>query len=406
MDNPYGKILSVPGAPGFVAAGFVARLAHLMTVLGTVFLVSSVTGSYGLAGLVSAAYALTYSVVSPLLSRRVDRQRQGRVLAVTTVANAASRAGFLAAVQWGGPAWSLVLLSALSGGTMPAIGSLVRARWSHLLHSSPLLHAALAFESVVDEVILVAGPIAVAVLVTGVDPMAGLVLALVCTVAGQTALALQRGTEPPVVEAGLHGRGTALTAPGLPLLMGTFVAVGTAGSIIDLGVVAFTEEHGAKAASGWVLGLLALGSAVAGLWYGARPWSSPPERRLAATLPLFTGGTLLFAVAPGVVFLFPAAVLLGLTMAPALIAGFSAVERYVPRHRLTEGMALVTTSLGIGISLGSATAGKVVDLWGPRATLVWAGCWAAAAALTGLLTARRLRRATPAAEERERARTG
>ncbi|MFD0385405.1 MFS transporter [Streptomyces stramineus] len=337
----------------------------------------------------------------------MDRQRQSRVLAVTTLANAASRAGFLAAVQLDGPAWSLLLLSALSGGTMPAIGSLVRARWSHLLRGSPpLLHAALAFESVVDEVILVAGPIAVAVLVTGVDPMAGLVLALVCTVAGQTALALQRGTEPPVADAGRHAPGTALTAPGLPLLMLTFIAVGAAGSIIDLGVVAFTDEHGAKAASGWVLGLLALGSAVAGLWYGARPWSSPPERRLAATLPLFTGGTLLFAVAPGVAFLFPAAVLLGLTMAPALIAGFSAVERYVPRHRLTEGMALVTTSMGLGISLGSATAGKVVDLWGPRAALGWAGCWAAAAALAGLWTARRLRRATPAADEPEPARTG
>ncbi|MFE0045146.1 MFS transporter [Streptomyces albireticuli] len=406
MGNPYGKILSVAGAPGFVAAGFVARLAHLMTVLGTVFLVSSVTGSYGLAGLVSAAYALTYSVASPLLSRRVDRQRQSRVLAVTTLANAVSRAGFLVAVRLEGPGWSLVLLSALSGGTMPAIGSLVRARWSHLLHGSPLLHAALAFESVVDEVILVAGPIAVAVLVTGVDPVAGLVLALVCTVVGQTALALQRGTEPPVADAGRHGRGTALTTPGLPWLMVTFIAVGTAGSVIDLGVVAFTEEHGAKAASGWVLGLLALGSAVAGLWYGARPWSSPPERRLAATLPLFTGGTLLFAVAPGVAFLFPAAVLLGLTMAPALIAGFSAVERHVPRHRLTEGMALVTTSMGIGISLGSATAGKAVDLWGPRAALGWAGCWAAAAALAGLVTARRLRRATAAAGEREHARTG
>ena len=117
--NPYGQLFAAPGTVEFEVAGFAARMAHLMTVLSVVFFVSAVTGSYGLAGAAAAAYALAYSLASPLFSRLIDRHGQGRVLASLTIANAACRAGFLAAVWLAAPTWGLLAVSALSGATMP-----------------------------------------------------------------------------------------------------------------------------------------------------------------------------------------------------------------------------------------------------------------------------------------------
>ena len=75
MIAAYRRLFAAPGTAAFEAAGFVARMAHLMTVLSVVFLISAVTGSYGLGGAVAAAYAVAYSLASPLLSRLVDRYR-------------------------------------------------------------------------------------------------------------------------------------------------------------------------------------------------------------------------------------------------------------------------------------------------------------------------------------------
>jgi Major Facilitator Superfamily len=395
MANPYGRLFSAPGSAQFEVAGFAARMAHLMTVLGVIFFVPAVTGSYGMAGVAAAGYALAYSLASPQLSRLADQHGQGRLLAPTTAANAASRAGFLAVVWLGAPAWSVLALSAVSGATMPAIGPMIRARWSGLFGGSPLLDAALSFESVVDEAILITAPITVAALASYLNPSAGLIMALLLAAAGSAWLAFQRRTEPPVRRSA-RPAGTALSVPGVPALVLAFIAIGTAQTIIDVGTVAFTSEHRAKPLSGLILALLALGSALSGLWYGTRGWQSPPGQRLTAALCAFTGGTLLFVAAPGTWFLFLAAPLLGFTVAPAMIAGFSIASRSVPEPQLTEGLTWLTASMGIGIALGSAITGGIVDTWGTRPAFTIASCCASASILAAITTAHRPRPASAA----------
>jgi MFS family permease len=189
--------------------------------------------------------------------------------------------------------------------------------------------------------------------------------------------------------------GTVLTAPGfLPLLL-TFVAVGAAQTIIDIAAVAFSAEHGAKALSGLIPAAVALASAISGLWYGPRRWRSAPWGRLLAALALFAGGTLLFVTAGSTWFLFPAAAVLGLGVAPVMIAGFSIVSRSVPSHQLTEGLTWLTAAVGLGISIRSATVGGVVDAWGTRPA---AGCAGAAVLAGGAVTAAG-RRPTPGPEK-------
>ncbi|MEV7228832.1 MFS transporter [Polymorphospora sp. NPDC051019] len=390
MTSPYRGLFALPGAAAFVAAGLAARLAHLTTVLGIVFLVSELSGSYGLGGLVSGAYALAYSLVAPLVGRLADRHRQGPVLMAAAIAITITRTGFLVAAASGAPAWVLVVLSATSGASMPAIGPFVRARWAHLLTGTPRLHAATSFESVVDELLLVIGPIVVSTVVVYLHPAAALILSVPLAAGGSIALALQHRTEPPGAPTGRPASGTAVRTPGLPLLLLTFALVSMVLIVLDVAVVAYARQHDAEALSGWILATIAAGSAVSGLWYGARDWSRPPHRRLAVVLPLLTVGTVPFIAVPATGWLFPAAFTLGLTLAPAFIDGFSIAARAVAVRHRTEGLTWLTTAAGIGISVGSATAGALVDSRGTTAAFALATGCAATAALAGHIASRRL----------------
>jgi hypothetical protein len=57
--DPYGEIFKTPGAKGFAAAGFVARLPVAMSTIGIVAMLSRTHGEYWLAGAVAATFGLT-----------------------------------------------------------------------------------------------------------------------------------------------------------------------------------------------------------------------------------------------------------------------------------------------------------------------------------------------------------
>lgn len=387
MLSQYRAILSYQGALTFVCAGFAIRMAHFTTVLGIVFLVAHSTGSYGSAGVVSGAYALSYSAIAPLLSGIADRRGQTLVLYIAGPATLLTRSAFIVAGTLSAPVWALAVLSAASGASMPATGAFVRARWQRLLGTGPQLNTATSLESVLDEILLIVGPIVVAICATYVNPVAGPMLALPLAVCGLAALALQRKTAPTVTPASRQAGGTALSTPGFPALLVTFALVSGVITTADLGVVAFSQQHHAAALSGLVLAALSGSSAVGGLWYGARQWSRSPLRRLRFILPVMTAGTLPFIAVAGTGWLFVAALLLGVTIAPTLITGYSIVNLTVIPDHLTEGLTWMSTAAGLGICLGSV-AGRIVDAYGTRAAFVAATCVAVAATAVGFVANR------------------
>ena len=170
MLSTYRAILSRPGALAFSSAGVVARLPLSMVGLGIVLLVSSLTGSYGLAGSVTAAYLVANAVFSVVQGRLLDRLGQGRVLVVATWVFALSLTLTAMSVQNEWPRGLTYLAAALSGASLPAVGACVRARWSHVLDSPAQVQTAFALESVLDEVVFMTGPILVTVLATTVAP--------------------------------------------------------------------------------------------------------------------------------------------------------------------------------------------------------------------------------------------
>src|SRR6266566_4804656 len=178
--SQYLRLLRVPGARNFVAAGFVGRMPMSMLGLGIVLLVSAMTGKYGTAGAVAATGAICYAILVPRLGRLTDRFGQARVLRPLTAVFATSAAAFITCALARAPLWTLFVTGGALGGTMPSLGSMVRARWSHLIGSggdSPLLHTAFSFESVADELIFITGPVIVTILATEIHPVTGVVTA-------------------------------------------------------------------------------------------------------------------------------------------------------------------------------------------------------------------------------------
>ncbi len=395
MLTPYRRVLGRPGGLAFSGAGFVARLPISMVGLGCILLVSSRTGSYALAGSVSAALVLASGAAAIVHGRLIDRLGQARVLVPAVLVNSVSLSALIWAVSAGYRSPLLHVLAALAGATMPAVGASVRARWSNLLDSDLEIQTAFAFEAVVDESVFMIGPPLVTLLATVVHPSAGLVAAIVAGVVGTLAFAAQRRTEPPI-RPHRHEDGVRVPMPWpllLPVAVVSFGIGGLFGST-EVATVAFADELGHRGAAGPLLAAWAFGSLLAGVVSGSIAWRVGPATRIRWGILALS---ILMAPMPFVGSLGLMAVLLflaGLAIAPTLIGTVSVVERTVPASRLTEGMTIIHTTMAAGLAPGAALAGVVIDLGGASvAYLVPLGSGllgAAAAFLTRERPARRV----------------
>src|SRR5258708_16746975 len=146
--NPFREVLARPGALGFSAAGFVGRMPMSMFGLGTVLLIAAVTGRYGMAGVVAAAGSVGYAICAPQLAKLTDRLGQQRVLRPQAAVFALSTIAFIACAQLRAPVWVLLSTGALAGASMPSLSSMVRSRWSALVHDPPPLPSSFALGAV------------------------------------------------------------------------------------------------------------------------------------------------------------------------------------------------------------------------------------------------------------------
>jgi len=391
----YLQLLRLPGAARFSVAALIGRMPMSMFGLGTVLLVAASTGRYSLAGLVAGVGSIAYAACAPPLARMTDRFGQRRVLRPLAAVFAATCILFVACAELHSPSWVLIVTGALAGASMPSLGSMVRARWSALLGDSPALHSAFALESVADEMIFVVGPALVTLLATSLPP-AGVLVAMALAVAGTLALAAQRNTEPKpralaTLDSDAPGRIGRLPAPGLVIMAPVYFWLGAQFASIDLSTVDFAQRHGHKPLAGLILGTYAFGSAIGGLWYGSRHWGAPLERRFAITLALTVAGVATFWAQPGLITLDLSALVAGLTISPTLIAGYGLIERQAPPTRRTEAMTWLSSAISVGVALGSAACGHIIDTLGPRWGYGFAALCGAVAITICVLGLRRLR---------------
>lgn len=349
------------------ATGVVARFPMSMMTLGIVILVSSTTGSYGLAGAVSAAYVIGNAAVAIPHGRLADRFGQSRVLLLDSLVFALAVGLLIRSVthDWA-PYWPY-LTAALAGVALPQVGSLVRARWATILDGDPDLHTAFALEAIGDEVVFVAGPTLVTIIATAMAPQSGLIVALALGTFGSVGLALQTGTEPPPsTEAKAAHRGEMPWRRLLIITVGA-AAIGSMFGAMEVGTVAFAEHAGNKIASGYVLTALAVGSLLAGFLAGAHAFRMPLLTRIRVGVALLTLGFVALPFITSLWVLAAAMFLIGFGVAPTMIAVLSFVEVIAPRARLTEAMGLMQSGLAAGIAPGTWGAGVVADAHGGAA---------------------------------------
>ncbi|MFJ1577287.1 MFS transporter [Streptomyces sp. NPDC088182] len=395
MPSSYHAIFAAPGTKGFSAAGLIGRMPLAMMGIGIVTMVSQLTGRYGLAGALSATLAMSAALFGPQISRLVDRHGQGRILRPATLVAVTSVAGLLVCAQQSAPDWTLFVFAA-GAGCVPSLGAMVRARWAAIYRGSPReLHTAYAWESIVDEVCFIFGPIVSIGLSTAWFPEAGPLLAAVFLVVGVVWLTAQRATEPVPQPREQHTGGSALRSPGLRVLVATFVATGAIFGAVDVVTVAFAEERGHKAAASLVLAVYALGSCLAGVVFGLLHFTGPPARRWLVGICVMALSMIPLQLAGNLPFLAVALFVAGLSVAPTMVTTMALVEAHVPRTKLTEGMTWTSTGLAVGVALGSSAGGWVVDAAGAEAGYGVPVAAGAAAAVVAFLGFRRLRGPVP-----------
>ncbi|BCQ63596.1 hypothetical protein PBOI14_53460 [Pseudomonas sp. Boi14] len=271
------------------------------------------------------------------------------------------------------PHWTLFLCAALAG-CMPSMSAMVRARWTELYRGQPQLQTAYALESVLDEVCFIVGPPLSVGLSVGLFPEAGPLAALLMLVLGVSVFVMQKSTEPPVHPHEEGHAGSIIRSVEIRLLLLLMTAMGTIVGVVDVVSVAFAQQQGQPAAASIVLSVYAIGSCLAGIAFGALKLATPLPR-------LFMYGgiataltTLPLLLASNILGLSLAVFVAGLFFSPTLIVAMALVERSVPPAKLTEGLTWLVTGLSIGVALGAAGSGALVDQFGARS-----GFWLALA---------------------------
>jgi len=381
----YSAVLRTPGALQFVIPGIVGRMPMGMLSIAQVMLIVSVTGRYGTAGVVSAAGAVLFAIVTPRMARLADRHGQARVLRPLGTVFVVTTAAFAGCAVRHAPDWALIVTGALCRATMPSLGPMVRARWSQLLAGNEVLDSAFSLEGIADEVIFMAAPVLVVALVTEFRPVSGVLVTLALSVAGVAGLTRHRRSEPPARNVS-RGGGSVLRSPGLRVLIGVHVCLGALFAAVDLATIAFAQEHGASALAGPLLALYGLSSAIAGIWYGARRWRVPHSARLRAALAATALGVGPLAFMPGLVAMAVGIFVAGLGISATLVGSYSIAEQVVGASQRTEGMSWLTTAASVGTAIGASLAGRLVDSQGATAGYLFA--LAAGVSAIAILTVR------------------
>jgi len=360
----YARVLRTPHVLPLMASALVARLPIGIDSLAIVLFLRDRTGSYATAGIVSAAFALGSGAGAPVSGRLVDRFGQRGVLVPLALVHTGALAALVGLALASAPTALLLPAALLAGATIPPISATLRPLWGPMLHDDPdLLPTAYALDSVMIEFVFVFGPLLTAAATVLLSPVAALALAAALLVGGTVAFASSPPSRAwrPDPAAGGHGWLGALRSPGLRTLVAATLPLGFCFGAMEVTLPAFSEAMGSRAWAGVLLSVWSFGSATGGIVYGARAGTLPLARTyvmLAAILPLTF---LPLALAPSI-WVMPALCLVaGVAIAPLLASGNQLVVDVAPAGALTEAYTWPITALVIGLSLGNAVAGVLVE---------------------------------------------
>lgn len=364
-----------------------------MVGISIILAIRALYDSYALAGLVSAAQVISFAICAPILARLVDRFGQMQVMLPAVAVSSAAAVTLIVAIANLAPPTVLLVLASINGATGGSIGALVRARWAYVVHDAAQLQVAYAMEAAFDELVFVLGPVLATLLAASVHPLAGLWVAVGFMVVGSLLFLLQRSTQPPVTKKVKGAKQPSVMRNGaMIVLAATYVFTGALFGSNDLAVVAFADELNLSFMAGIVLASMSLGSLVSALFYGARAWNTPLDRLFMIGIILLALGVSTFIFAPNLWVLIVLMFIAGLAIAPTMTNVNTIVQRITPASRLTEGLTWMSTAMTLGVSLGSAVTGPMIDSHGHRGGFSYTLLFAWLMVVVALLGARVMHR--------------
>lgn len=367
------RLLQTPTVRALSAAAVIARLPFGMGALALVVFVHARTGSFGAAGVVTGAYTLGFALAGPLLGRSVDRRGPIPVMLPASAVTALALIAVVALGENGAGTLTLVVASAVAGAATPPVSGVLRRTWPAVVKPVDL-PAAYLLDSILIEVVFIAGPLLTGLLAAAVSPAAPLLAAAGLGLLGMVvflAVPAVRGLTRAAREH--HTRAGALASPAVRFVAATGIPVGATFGALDVAFPAFGSVHGGTALGGLFGAALAVGSAG-----GAFVFAAFPERlnelrgsylRLAAAQPALSAPLLLAPTAWVMAIL---ALLAGSFAAPMLTLRSRAAQVSMPEGTGTEAFTWLLLAVMIGASASSAIAGPLVASWGWRAGVLLA----------------------------------
>jgi len=364
------------------AVSLLGRLPIGITGLAILLLVQATAGSFALGGLAGGSYVAGLAALAPLLGRKIDRYGPRPVLAACAIAFPSALIALVVAVQQAWPAAVIFAFSAAAGAVFPPITVCMRTYLKRRFADDVLLSAAYSLESVMIELIFIAGPMLVALFVAFASPATAVLFAAACGLCGSLLFlrspALRGWHIEQRTQRGLLGP---LAEPGFALLIAVILAYSTAFGLMEIGITAYATERGQPALAGVLLGLMSAGSAFGGLAYGSRSWGMPLTRQFAGALGLMGIGLAVLTLrwSPWAFTFW--CVVAGIIMAPALIMQAMLVAGTTRPEHSTEAFTWSTCALLSGVGLGLAAGGGLLERFDSRAALGAAAVMAIGAAV-------------------------
>ncbi len=369
--SDYRAVLRTPGALIPVIGAFLARLPIAMVGLSLLLYVQHETGSFAIAGLVSAAVLVGVASGSVIQGRVMDRLGPTRPLLITCALLTLAVTSGVLAIESQAPTPLVVTLAFGIGLTQPMIGSASRALWTHLIAPGSARQAAYAYEAISMEVCFILGPALAGLLIAAPWAGTGVVAGCACMIIGAVSFALA-----PVV------RKQALVSPEHRSLLGALASAGmrtvalasfgfgvTIG-FVEVAVPAAATRAGHAPVGGLLLAMWSLSSVIFGVAYAMRPWPRQMSLRLPVLLGAFAVLIAPLAIPTNLAWLAVTLLLAGILITPQATAHSAAIELVAPRGTVTEAFGWVITAVTLGLALGQSASGWLVEHVGIRASFL------------------------------------
>ncbi|MFE2881546.1 MFS transporter [Streptomyces graminifolii] len=353
---PYLTLLRRPFVVRLLAGSLVGRMPSAMAALAIALTLREAGAGYRLVGLATGVFAVAGAIGGPLLGRLVDRTGQPRVLIASAVV---SGLGYVLLALAPGSVYGSLGGAVVAGAAAPPLEPCLRALWPELVPEEEV-QSAYAVDAGAQEVVFIAGPLAVAgAAALGPAPLA-LWLAAGLGLLGSLVMATARPSRDWRTRTrDAHWLGP-LRSPALLLLLVALFGAGWALGGFNVFSVAYAEQHEVPGGAGLLMSLSAFGALLGAVAYGALRWTADAPLKAVALGAGMAGAYWLVALVPGPAGACLVAVGTGVFFAPLLTVSFGLVGELAPAGTVTEAFAWLVTLIGAGVAAGSAVTGLLL----------------------------------------------